>query len=182
MNERITLISLFDKNNMHKINSILKAVDEATCKVPFGKNVDDRVIADTLPYHFTLFSWNIKKELKVIEFLKNVKFSCFKILVDKIDIVEGNENSYVLYLNIVKNNYLYEMQKYIYEKFPSNYYNPDLFNFHITIHIDKNYNRIASIKEKIQQNFIPFELEVSKIGLFEIYPAKLVNEISLKHK
>ena len=33
---------------------------------------------------------------------------------------------------------------------------------------------IEDMKKKIEDEFIPFELEVAKFGLFEIYPAKLV--------
>lgn len=29
-------------------------------------------------------------------------------------------------------------------------------------------------KKILEEEFVPFELEVSKFGLFEIYPAKLV--------
>ena len=32
------------------------------------------------------------------------------------------------------------------------------------------------MKEKILDNFIPFELEVDNFGLYEIYPAKLIKQ------
>lgn len=37
-----------------------------------------------------------------------------------------------------------------------------------------------NIKNILDKAFIPFDLEVSRIVLFEIYPAKLVKEISCK--
>ena len=62
MNERITFVSLFDNNNLAKIEYYTKQINEKLCKVPFGKNVDNREEVDTLPYHFTLSAWDISDE------------------------------------------------------------------------------------------------------------------------
>ena len=153
---------------------MVSSINGDLCKVPFGKGVIDRYKADTLPYHFTIFSWDLSKEKKTINFLKTIHFSPFKVLIDKIDIAKGKEASYVLYLNVAKNKELYELQNNIFRKFPSKYYNPNTFNFHITIHIDKDYSKIISMKEKLVEDFVPFELQITTLGLFEIYPAKLV--------
>ena len=59
---------------------------------------------------------------------------------------------------------------------PSEKYNPDNFNFHITIHIDKDYTKINLMKEKLLDKFTPFILEVDTFCLYEIYPAKLVKQ------
>ena len=40
------------------------------------------------------------------------------------------------------------------------------------IHCDRDYNKIVKVKETINNNFLPFEVKFSEIGLFEIYPAK----------
>ena len=174
MNERITLISLFNEDDIEKINNVLGDVTDILCKVPFGKNVDDRFKVDTLPHHFTIFSWNIEKEKEVINFLKNISFEKFKILVDKIIIVEGNEGSFDLRFNIENNESLYNIQKTIFNEYSSKYYVPDNFNFHITIHIDKDYEKVLQIKKQIEKKFSPFTLTIKELGLFEIYPAKLV--------
>ena len=50
-------------------------------------------------------------------------------------------------------------------------YNPDTFIPHITIHCDKDYNKIEKIKNILNKNFKPFKVRFSEIGLFEIYPA-----------
>ena len=47
MNERITLVSLFNQNDLDKINNLIKIIDEPLCKVPFGKNVVNREEVDT---------------------------------------------------------------------------------------------------------------------------------------
>lgn len=176
MNERITLVSLFNQMSLDKINCIIKDIKDPLCNVPFGKNVDNREEVDTLPYHFTIFSWSIKKEKEVMDFLDNISFEPFKVLIEKIEIVNGNEDNFELRFCIRNNTQLYEIQNKLFSKYNSKYYIPDNFNFHITIHIDKDYNRIVSIKEKILRNFKPFELEIDTLGLYEIYPAKLVKK------
>lgn len=65
MNERITFISMFDNNNLAKIENYTKIIDDKLCKVPFVKTVDNREEADTLPYHFTLSAWDILYERKL---------------------------------------------------------------------------------------------------------------------
>lgn len=177
MNERITLVSLFNQNNLKKIQNSLQVIDEPLCKVPFGKNVNNRFQADTLPSHFTFSSWNIKHENFILQELSKISFEKFNILVDKIDIMNGAENSYVLYFHIAANESLRKLHEKIYNILPSKFYDPSHFQFHITITIDKDFQKISYFKKKLEKNFSPFELEVDKIGLFEIYPAKLVHDI-----
>lgn len=174
MNERITFVSLFDDKNLKKIKKYINILPNTICKVPYGKNVDNRLLADTLPYHFTIFSWNINKEEEVLKFLNNKKMKSFKVLVSDIMIVKGNENSFDLRFNIEKCKELYELQKDLSHEFATKYYNPDLFNFHITIDISKDKNKIENEYNLIKKEFSPFELEVTELALFEIYPAKLI--------
>lgn len=178
MNERITLVALFNKNNLEKINSIIKTINESLCKVPFGKNVDDRIKVDTLPSHFTLSAWDIDQENFILQKLSNLNFNKFKVIVDSIEIMSGKENSYVLYFNIKANNELESLQKRIYNILPSKKYNHNKFQFHITITIDKDYEKIIRIKNKLEEIFIPFDLEIDSIGLFEIYPANLIKTVN----
>ncbi len=174
MNERITLISILDKENEAKITKYTSKISHKLCKVPYGKGVEDREKADTLPYHFTLYTFDIKKEKEVKEFLRTKEFKNVKVLIDKLEILGGKETSYVLVFSMKENKELRKIQKEIYDKYPSDYYHPNSFPFHITIHISKDKQMIENMKKKIEKEFIPFELEVLKFGLFEIYPAKLV--------
>lgn len=103
MNNRVTLISEFNDNNLEKINFYIKKLNEKLCKVPFCKNINNREIADTLPYHFTLSAWNIEDEGNVLKRLSKIKFTKLKILVKNVGIMNGKENSYVLYFNIEEN-------------------------------------------------------------------------------
>lgn len=176
MNERITFISILDDKNIEKIEFHTKKIKEKLCKVPFGKNVKSREKADTLSYHFTVSAWNISLEEKVLTNLKNIEFPKLKIYIDDIKIMNGKEKSYVLYFNIKENKELRLFQEKIYQVLPNEKYNPTNFHFHITIHIDKDYNKIIKMKEKLLKHFAPFELEIDTFGLYEIYPAKLVKE------
>lgn len=178
MNERITFISIINEINLKKIEYYTKKINAKLCKVPFGKNVDNREKADTLPYHFTLSAWDISYEKKVIKELSKIEYPKLRIIINDIKIMNGKENSYVLYFNIEDNNELKKLQQKIYQVLPSDRYNPNNFNFHITIHIDKDYNNVISMKEKLLESFIPFELEINTFELYEIYPAKLVKEFN----
>ena len=160
MNELITFISVFNDISLEKIEYYTKEINDKLCKVPFRKTVDNCEEADTLPYHFTLSAWNISYKEKVINELSKIEYPKLKILINDIRIMNGKENSYVLYFDIEKNEELKSLQSKIYQVLPSEKYNPENFNFHITIHIDKDYTKIISMKENLLENFIPFELEV----------------------
>lgn len=176
MNERITLISHFEKDSIIKISEMINNLTEHIdiCKVPFGKNVDDRFKADTLPFHFTMCAWNIADEKDVISKLKNIPFHPLKIKIKGLNIMNGKENSYCLYFELEKNIELEKIQRVIYNLCPSEKYNPDKFTFHITIHIDKDYQKIINMKDQLEKNLKSVELTVENFGLYEIYPAKLV--------
>ena len=178
MNDRITLISLLSIEDLNKIDDVIRNVTEPLCKVPYIKNIDNRISIDTLPYHFTLSAWNIEENDFILKRLSNIKFNSFKITVSSIEVMNGRENSYVLYFKIRENRELKKLQERVYNILPVEKYNPNSFEFHITIHVDKDYDKIIKIKKELEQSFIPIELTVSSIGLFEIYPANLVKKIN----
>lgn len=173
MQERITLISQFNKTDLNYFNDLLKDLD-LLCKVPYGKNVNDRYKADTLPLHFTLSAWDIKDRDLILKKLNNIKFNDLNIKLNDIQIMKGKEKSYVLYINIEENNELKELQQKIYNELPTEKYNPDTFNFHITIHIDKDYGKIIKLQEKLKTKFKQTEIKINEYVLYEIYPAKLI--------
>jgi len=177
MNERVTCIALFNDESIEKINKLVEKLDAPLCKVPYGKKVDDRLTCDSLPYHFTLCAWPIEKEEKVIETLKQMTFPPFKILVEKVNVIEGKENSLEVRFAVAPNDELYQLQSYLFERVKNSYYNPDTFHFHITIHCDKDHSKILKMKDQLEKDFSPFEIEITKFGLFEIYPAHKVLEI-----
>lgn len=127
MNERITCVTLFDDISTRKIKELIEVLPEPLCKVPYGRNVEDRFLADTLPYHFTLCAWDIARKEKVIEALKEMKFPPFKISVEEISVVPGKEDSLMLLLHIARNEILDKMQTFLYERVPVEFYHPDHF-------------------------------------------------------
>lgn len=174
MHSRITLVSMLKREDILKIETILHKINKSLCNVPFGKGVEDRFVVDTLPYHFTIYSWSIEREKEIISFLKSIEFPRLELTVNKVDIMSGSENSHVLYLGIEKNQLLLKLQDIFCQQFGSEYYNPNHFEFHITLHITKDREEIIRMKHIIEKEFEPFSLEVSQFGLYEIYPAELV--------
>lgn len=86
-------------------------------------------------------------------------------------------NSYCLYLAIEENEQMKEMQKEFYQEFPQEQYNPKNFIFHMTLHIDKNKQKILEMQDKLKDNFEPFLLEFNTIALFD-YPGKMIKAIN----
>ena len=60
MQERITILSLFNSQDIARLNNIISQVSIPLCKVPF---ISDRKSVDTLPWHFTLSAGDIIKEI-----------------------------------------------------------------------------------------------------------------------
>lgn len=178
MNERITLISIFDKNSNKQIDEILNKLNQSIdiCKVPFGANVENRYDVDTLPFHFTMCAWNIDDEKNIISKLNQINFPKLKVKIIGLNIMNGKGKSYCLYFELENNEELKKIQQKIYNLCPSPKYNPENFTFHITIHIDKDYQKIVDMKNVLENNFKETELIVNNFGLYEIYPAKLVKK------
>ena len=93
MNERITLISILKESEVSKIQELTKVLEKPLCKVPFGKSVIDRLSADTLPTHFTLFVWSIVEEEEVKGFLDQIIFPKLQLFINKIMVKDGKEDS-----------------------------------------------------------------------------------------
>lgn len=172
MGERVTSIALFDKESLRRLDECVKGLNENFCKVPFRE--ENREDIDTLPYHFTFTVWNINDKNKAIEVLKKIKFNKIKLKVIGVNIKESFHESYNLYFEIERNESLYLLQKSIYDLAKIEKYNPGNFIPHITIHCDKDYNKLVKIKDTIMNNFADFEISFEQVGLFEIYPAKRI--------
>ena len=160
---RITLISAFKENELYKIKKCLEDVNFKTCKVSFGINDNQRYELDNLPYHQEEF----------IKLIKSIKIEKICLKVNQVKVMNGKNNSYVLYLGIEENKSLKELQREFYKRFPKEHYNPDNFTFHITLHIDKDSNRINDLQKEIIKRFEPFYIEFDQIDLFD-YPGEKI--------
>ena len=175
MNKRITSIALFDKDSLNKLNESIKSLNETFCKEPLQEN--NRKSLDTLPYHFTFTVWDSSEKDIAVEIIKRIKFNEIKLRIIGVNIKESFNDSYNLYFEIERNNSLYLLQKQIYDLAKIEKYNPDNVIPHITIHCDKDYEKLVKIRDNIMNSFIDFEVSFKQIGLFEIYPAKRIEII-----
>ncbi len=115
-------------------------INENTCKVPYGINDQKRYEIDNLPYHFTIFATNKENQEQLLKIAKTINIDKIKLKINDIKIMKAIDNSYCLYLSIEENEPIRELQKIFYKEFPKEKYNPENFIFHMTLHIDKNYN------------------------------------------
>lgn len=174
---RLTIVTLFEEESINKLTCLLSNIKIPLCKVPFNNNTKYRDEIDTLPLHMTLSSDDISKKEDILTKIHKINFSQFNITIDSIKIMPGRENSYVLYFNVMLSEKLKELHKEIYNILPNKKYEISTYNFHITITIDKNYDNIIKIKEQLEKEFRPIDITIKSIGVYEIYPAKLIKNI-----
>lgn len=180
MSKRITLISFIEQTEMNKIENLMSTISEETCKVPYGINDENRYEIDNLPYHFTIFATNKENQDKILEIAESITVDKIKLKVNDIKIMNALYNSYCLYLSIEESSKIKELQRIFYNEFPKEKYNPDEFIFHMTLHIDKDYNRILKMQNILKQNFKPLFLEFDTLALFD-YPGEMIKEIGMVH-
>lgn len=172
INNKITCIIMFDEDSLDKINMYVSNNEFKFCKLKYDE--ENREQKDLLPFHSTICVWKIKSSLELKNLIKLFDFCEFKMQIIGTQIKESSQGSYNLYFELGGSEKLNKIQKFIYEN--ENYrvekYNPNFFIPHITIHIDKDFNKILKLQEKIMKNFKPFDVKVCKIGLYEIYPPK----------
>ena len=181
MGKRITLISNLKQLELEKIDNLLIDSDVNMCKFSYGINDDMRELLDTLPYHFTIFGTDKDNQEEFIKLIETIKMGKFIVKVSSVEIMPGNDDSYVLYLGIENNEKLKELQRTIRTKFPSKYYNPDNFKFHITIDIDKDYQKIKKLQSEILKMFEPFDIEIDELALYD-YPGSEIRKFNLLEK
>ena len=87
-------------------------------------------------------------------------------------------DSYCLYLSIYENQQIKELQRIFYKEFPKEKQTPDDFIFHMTLHIDKDYNKILKLQNMLRENFKSFSLQFDMLALFD-YPGEKIKTINL---
>ncbi len=154
-------------------------IKENTCKVPYGINDEKRYEIDNLPYHFTIFATNKENQEEILKIVESINIDEIQLKVNDIKIMNVKHNSYCLYLSIEENQQIKELQRIFYREFPKEKYNPDDFTFHMTLHIDNDYNKIVKMQNILKQNFEPFFLDFNILALFD-YPGDMIKKINLK--
>lgn len=181
MSKRITLISFIERNEIGKIEQLMSNINEKTCKVPYGINDEKRYEIDNLPYHFTIFATKKENQEQLLKIVKTINIDKIKLKIKDIKIMNASCNSYCLYLSIEENQQIKELQGEFYKKFTKERYNPDNFIFHMTLHIDKDYNKILNLQKTLKENFKPFFLEFDTLALFD-YPGEMIKLINTNEK
>lgn len=179
MSNRITLISFIEKNEINKVKQLMSNIKEKTCKVPYGIDDERRYEIDNLPYHFTIFATNKENQEEILKIAESINIDKIQLKVNDIKIMNVKHNSYCLYLSIEENQQIKELQRIFYREFPKEKYNPDDFTFHMTLHIDNDYNKIVKMQNILKQNFEPFFLDFNILALFD-YPGDMIKKINLK--
>lgn len=180
MSRRITLISNLEQSELKKIDKLMTDIKFKTCKVPYGIDDEHRYDIDNLPYHFTIFATNKENQEEFIDLIKTVNIDKIKLKINKVEIMNGKYDSYVLYLGIEDNQDLKELQKIFHYKFSKEHYNPENFTFHMTLHIDKDYEFIKTLQSKILEKFKPFYLKFDEIVLYD-YPGEEIQKFKLNN-
>lgn len=180
MEKRITLVTMFDNEEINKIEPLMLKTNKKTCKVPYGIDDENRYEIDNLPYHFTIFATNKKNQNQMIEIAERIIIDKIQVKVNDIKIMNARYDSYCLYLAIEENQQIKELQRIFYNEFPQEKYNPDDFTFHMTLHIDKDYDIVLNLQNTLKENFKPFLLEFNTLALFD-YPGDMIKKINLKN-
>lgn len=177
MSKRITMISFMDKTQLDKVEKLMNNIPIKTCKVPYGIDDENRYDIDNLPYHFTIFATNKENQNEIIKIAQKIQIDKIKVKVNDVKIMKGRYESFVLYLSIEDNEKIKDLQRIFFNEFPQEKYNPEQFTFHLTLHIDKNYDKILELQNIIKDNFKPFYLEFNRLALYD-YPGDMIKEIS----
>lgn len=177
MNKTITLISFLKQDEINKVERLMKNINENTCKVPYIIDDEKRYEIDNLPYHFTIFATDKENQARMIETAEKINIETISLKVNDIKIGKGRHNSYYIYLSIEENKQIKELQRIFYNEFQDEKYNPDIFTFHMTLHFDKDYNKILNMQKILKENFKPFYLEFNTLALFD-YPGDMIKLIN----
>ena len=115
---------------------------------------------------------------EILKIAESINIDKIQLKVNDIKIMNVKHNSYCLYLSIEENQQIMELQRIFYREFPKEKYNPDDFNFHMTLDIDKDYNKVLNLQKTLKENFKSFFLEFNTVALFD-YPGDMVKKINL---
>lgn len=171
------MISFMNKTELDKVEKLMNNIQIKTCKVPYGIDDENRYNIDNLPYHFTIFATNKENQNEIIKIAQKIDIDKIKVKVNNVKIMNGRNESFVLYLAIEDNEEIKELQRIFFNEFPKEKYNPEEFTFHLTLHIDKDYDKVLELQNTINDNFKPFYLEFDRLALYD-YPGDMIKEIS----
>ena len=171
----------FDTEGYIKLNSILSVMaNEKICRVPYGRVEDNRRYqVDTLPYHITVSSSKGPLDRLMLA-LEGFQFSPFDISIVGLNVMPGKNNSQVLYFEVAPSMEMDSLRSEMCSLIGNEKHIPGKNIPHITLCISKDYGKIDRIKNLILSGFAPFTLRVMSVGLYEVWPGKLMSECYFK--
>lgn len=171
-----TLITHFDDRGYRAINAALECVsNEKLCRVPYGRvNENERFLVDTLPFHFTISSSN-ETQNHIFDKMRDFSFDSFCVMIDGLGIMKGRNNSYVLFFTMSMSLMMDELRRKVHKRIGNDSYLPYNHINHITICITTDFEEVIRVKKEIESGFSPFPLTIISIGLYRIWPGKLIS-------
>lgn len=172
---RYTIITHFNSEGYKTIYSYMQVVaNERICRVPYGRVEDNiRYQVDTLPFHFTVSSSKGTLDSLMTK-LDGLSFSPFELIVKGVGVMRGRDNSRVLYFGVEHSMEFNSLQAKLYDRIGNAKYLLDASIIHLTLCISKDHDKINRIKTNIERMFTPFRLKVMSLGVYEIWPGKLM--------
>ena len=186
---RVTLITYFEKEDLNKVDRLMKNIKVPTCKVPYIiDNEEERHKADTFPWHITIFIGNKNRVPQILELIKKAKKQKIKLKFNNIILQQSPKfGSMSLLLTIEQNQEMIDLQNMFYHEFQeekgrgASYkgkegekYDASKYTFHLTLDIDKDIQKIQDEYEIIKKDFKPFEVEFEKLMLFNDLGGSLI--------
>lgn len=146
---------------------------------------NDFMIAHKVPPHMTITAIearNVECLMPAFTTLENrLKAGCIDV------VTVGQLLPYVMYGGVVLNEYLLDMSRAVYEAYKdvpdtsiSKYYQPLSWLPHITLGKTLDKEQMQKAFLVMQESFVPFTAEVTRIGLAKVNPHEDVAEFSLK--
>jgi len=186
---RVTLITYFEKEDLNKVDRLMKNIKVSTCKVPYIPDTEEeRHKADIFPWHITIFIGNKERAPQILELIKKAKKQKIKLKFNDVILQQSPKfGSMSLLLTIEQNQEMIDLQNMFYHEFTeekgrgASYkgkagekYDASKYTFHLTLDIDKDLQKIQDEYEIIKKDFKPFEVEFEKLMLFNDLGGSLI--------
>lgn len=177
-----TLITHFTSEDYQRIHKIIKKVNGRMCRVPYGRVDDDqRYKVDTLPYHLTVSS-SKRHLLDVLDEMRGFSFHTFRLQINGVSEMNGKNGSKILYFSLSPSDDWDKLQTCVHGFLHNDKYIAGNQTPHITICISKDKEKIKRIRECIEDSFEPFDVHVTSLGLYSIWPGKMMSEYQLNRR
>lgn len=172
------LISVyFDKKTNKKIQNL---IDEVASRTGNPFMTENRV-----PPHITISSFETRNEQRAIDILERTAGNLVKGEIRIVSV--GQFMPYVLYIQALQNQYLYDLSMKIYEEVSqldetiiSEYYQPLSWIPHITIGKKLSREQMQTAFQVLQDKFVPASAMVQRIGIAKPNPHRDLRVIDME--